>query len=112
MAIEFVCPHCLTGYKGLMEYGTEVRCDACLEDFVTLPFLGEQSTMWNQTVGGFYSLFAGEQCPACSKRSAASLGSKGGGQRVIEGKWHNVWADYWLCKDCGSMWCYAKNAEA
>jgi transposase-like protein len=64
------------------------------------------------TFGGLFSLFAGQKCPGCSSRNSQRLGSRDKGQRIIGGRWHDVWLTFYICKNCGSTWLYSEGCEA
>lgn len=62
--------------------------------------------------GRLFEAVAGTKCPNCGVRAGAHIRDVDGPQRVIGGRWHNVWRSYYLCNQCHATWYYAEALEA
>jgi hypothetical protein len=112
MAREFICPHCCTTYRGIVSLGDVVTCEACCESFPVLPFFGDQNGLLRMMGGRLFEAVVGQKYPNCGVRDAAHIRAVDGPQRVIGGRWHDVWRSYYLCRRCNATWYYAEALEA
>lgn len=101
--LQFICPHCLSGFHGNRKVGEQTRCSNCGKVFNIVPFAGMQDSLWNHlnVVGGIVSIFAGEKCPMCKQRNVRILGKKLVNQAYTNRQGYSeIHACYYQCDSC------------